>query len=419
MSRTITSLHIVTRTDVAMQIVTPGGAVVACLRSLDRTSELANAMSEIPIAPERRVPRILGDSIASDSPLASLHRLVSIVSRGQSADEILRDLGAELSRLISSDTYGVLMHDPAQGGFTWVDDLALEKFPIEFIPDGTGIVSAVFHSGQAELVNYATSDHRYWPPVEADSEAKPEHLMVAPLVMKGRAVGIMIVGRTGDSPFTRAEYEMFLVVAEATAGALHGANTLTALAAERDAAVQASDSMKRLLEGHRVITVAPAFGDLVQVLVSELRKIVPCRKLALIKIVGAEAMEVFWSDDVSRVIQLSADASIVRYPAIEQALSTGEIQLFNDLDPSLPGLGGARSIVEPEHLVVVPIHLGDDHYGAIAMTRIGDDRFDLTDANVARSLALHAVVKSRNLALLESTRDSEHREIRSRERVEA
>jgi diguanylate cyclase (GGDEF)-like protein len=399
-----------------MKIVTPGGAVVACLRSLDQTSDESNLEAPEPVrfaAGARSFPA------ADGVLLASLQRLARVISSGQSSEAIVRDLGHELSRLIANESYSVLMFDAERGGFSWFHGLGLQEHPIDFIPDGEGITSAVFHAGQPELVNYATSDPRYWPPRDAASDAKPEHLMLAPLVNEGNAVGLMLAGRFGDIPFTQADFDFFLVVAEMTAGVLRSAQTLEALATERDAAIRSVASMERLLESHRVIASAPAFGDLVHMLVNELRAAVPCRKLALLKVVGAGPAEVFWSDEAGRVTLLADDSSLLHYPIVERALATGEIQLVNDLDPLVPGIGGARSIVEPEHLLVVPIQLGHDHLGAIAMTRIGDHRFDLLEANVVRSLTLHAVVKSRNLVLLETTRESERREIRSRERVEA
>ncbi|CAN5556460.1 hypothetical protein BH09CHL1_BH09CHL1_07290 [soil metagenome] len=392
---------------------------MAYLRSLDQTSDQPNSRDTEPESPLRFAAGAQSFPAADGVLLTFLQRLAAVISSGQSSEAIVRDLGRELSRVIANETYSVLMFDAERGGFSWLHGLGLQEHPIDFIPDGEGIISAVFHAGQPELVNYATSDPRYWPPVDQTHDLKPEHLMLAPLFNEGNALGLMIVGRVGDTPFTQSDFELFLVVAEMTAGALRSARSLEALATERDVAIRSVESMERLLGSHRAIASAPVFGDLVHVLVSELRANLPCRKLALFKVVGSGSFEVFWSDEPGKVTHVADDSSPLCYPMVQRALATDEIQLANDLDPMLPGIGGPRSIVEREHLLVVPIQLGHDHLGAIAMTRIGDHRFDLSEANVVRSLALHAVSRSRNLALLETTRESERREIRSRERIEA
>lgn len=393
---------------------------MACLRSVDRADERLPASSAMP-AESGRGPSRFGERVGNSghSSMQSLLRLASIISSGSSADEIIREFGLELSRLIASETYGVLIYDADRRGFAWFHDFAPRAFDVTFIPEGQGLTSAVFRSGKAELVNFATSDPRYWPPVESGSGAPTEHLMLAPLVVEQRTIGLMVVGRFGETPFTSDDFELFQVVAEMTAGALRSAGTLEALGAERDHAVRSIASLERLLESHRAVAVSSTFAELLRALVNELRALVPCRKLALIGLPGDRAVDVFWSEHDASVVQAEDPEPFLTHPAVRRALDRDEVQINNNLDPSQPGFGGARSIVEIEHLLVVPIQFGGRMLGAVVLTRIGDSGFDAIDADVIRSLVLHAAVKSRNLRMLETSHESEQREIRSRERVEA
>lgn len=396
---------------------------MACLRSVDRADEHPPASSAEPTQPDPELPGFgageRGIAPGDGSAMQSLLRLASIISSGSSAQEIVREFGGELAKLIGNETFGVLMYDAGRHGFTWFHAPGWHSFNIELIPDGAGLTSAVFHAGKAELVNFATSDPRYWPTVESAPDAFTEHLMLAPLLIERKPVGVMIVGRYGATPFTASDFDLFQVVAEMTAGALRSAGTLEALSNERDAAVRSVGALERLLESHRLVALSGTYPELVRLLVNELRALVPCRKLALIKLAGDRPAEVFWSENDASVVAVERIEPFLTHPAVERAIARDEAQVNNDLDPSQPGFGGARSLVEAEHQLVVPIGLGGKMLGAIVLTRVGGDRFDAIDADVVRSLALHAVVKSRNIHMLDSSRESERREIRSRERVDA
>ena len=351
--------------------------------------------------------------------MSSLLRLASILSSGSSAREIIRAFGLELGQLIANESFGVLMYDAERNGFSWFHEPGWRSYSIEFIPDGMGLTSAVFHAGKAELINFATSDPRYWPPVESGTDSVTEHLMLAPLTIEQRRVGLLIVGRFGDKPFSQSEFELFQVVAELTAGALRGADTLQALRVERDTAMRSVSALEHLLDSHRVVSFAETYPELIRVVVSEVRALVPCRKLALIRLPGHAPDEVIWSPDETSIVRIEDIEPFIGHPAVQRALSRNEVQIDNEIDPSQPGFGGARSITEVEHLLVVPIHFGGRMLGAVVLTRIGEGRFDAIDAEVVRNLVMHAAVKSRNLSMLEESRESERREVRSRERVEA
>jgi len=85
---------------------------------------------------------------------------------------------------------------------TWVSS-ALESFEI---PLGKGIMGAVACSGQGELVKNAHLDPRtIYPP---DAVVPCEHLVVAPVNVDGRVVGVFYVARRSDPPFSDRDFEV-------------------------------------------------------------------------------------------------------------------------------------------------------------------------------------------------------------------
>lgn len=86
------------------------------------------------------------------------------------------------------------------------------------IPLGSGIVSAAFFSHHGELVNHAQHDPRS---VYLDeSSAACEHLIGVPLRVQGNTLGVAIVVRTSDPPFTPEEFEQVRFFVEYVALAL-------------------------------------------------------------------------------------------------------------------------------------------------------------------------------------------------------
>jgi len=85
---------------------------------------------------------------------------------------------------------------------TWVSS-TLETFDI---PLDKGIMGAVARSGQGERVNNAHLDPRtIYPP---DAVVACEHLIVAPVGVDGRTVGVFYVARRSDPPFSDRDFEV-------------------------------------------------------------------------------------------------------------------------------------------------------------------------------------------------------------------
>src|SRR6266568_8027604 len=85
---------------------------------------------------------------------------------------------------------------------TWVSS-TLETFEI---PLDKGIMGAVACSGQGELVNNAHLDPRtIYPP---DAVVACEHLVVVPVGVDGRVVGVFYVARRSDPPFSERDFQV-------------------------------------------------------------------------------------------------------------------------------------------------------------------------------------------------------------------
>jgi PAS domain S-box-containing protein len=108
------------------------------------------------------------------------------------------------------------------------------------VPVGQGIVGSIVQSGQGELINNAHLDPRAMYPTWLSREC--EHLICLPLQRQGRIVGVFLLNRLADPPFTVEEYELVQLFVSFVSLALENAQLYTTLeqrVIERTAQLQA------------------------------------------------------------------------------------------------------------------------------------------------------------------------------------
>ncbi len=93
---------------------------------------------------------------------------------------------------------------------------------------GQGLVGHAFVAGEAELVNNAHVDPRsLYARDDARYRAEGQHVMVAPLVVASHVVGVLLLSRVGETPFTPEEFSVFRVLTEHAAAAIRHADLLS------------------------------------------------------------------------------------------------------------------------------------------------------------------------------------------------
>jgi diguanylate cyclase (GGDEF)-like protein/PAS domain S-box-containing protein len=124
----------------------------------------------------------------------------------------------EQVRMILTALHEVLPYD--SGGLYWVDQEAGVLRPTELvaaswvsselesfhIPLGKGVMGTVARSNVGELVNNAHLDPRTIYPEGAVVTC--EHLVVVPVAVEGRTVGVFYVARRSDPPFSGPEFDI-------------------------------------------------------------------------------------------------------------------------------------------------------------------------------------------------------------------
>src|SRR5579864_6598937 len=132
------------------------------------------------------------------------------------------------------------------GGLYWLNEQTRELEPRELvaalwvssdletfnIPLGRGIIGHVALSQRGELVNNAHLDPRAIYPLNARVQC--EHLIVAPVIVDGRTLGVFFVARSADPPFSPREFEIVQVFIHHAAAAIEKTYLLEQTRASED-----------------------------------------------------------------------------------------------------------------------------------------------------------------------------------------
>ncbi len=165
-------------------------------------------VNNIPVLVDGKVVGVYG--VAKDITLRRRLLQLTRLSATESVGEQVRMILAALRDVLPYDSGGLYWIDQAAGvlrpaelvAANWVSS-ELDKF---HIPLDKGVMSAVARSAVGELVNNAHRDPRAIYPEGAVVEC--EHLVVVPVAVDGRTVGVFYVARRSDPAFSAAEFDI-------------------------------------------------------------------------------------------------------------------------------------------------------------------------------------------------------------------
>jgi len=156
--------------------------------------------------------------------------LVDIITTANSLlepKEVMETVMAYIDTMITCEAWSVLILDKdAEKALSFAvasgpgkDQLANIK-----VPFGKGIAGWVAKHRQPLIVNNAREDPRFFSDVDADTSFVTRNILCAPLVSRGRTIGVIeMLNKTGDEGFTEEELELVQVLVNPAAVAIENA----------------------------------------------------------------------------------------------------------------------------------------------------------------------------------------------------
>jgi signal transduction histidine kinase/DNA-binding response OmpR family regulator len=182
------------------------------------------------------------------SEMAALAELGREVGGMLDLDAVLGPLAERAQELLEADTSAVFL-EQVGGKFAPIvalGDLA-ELIMADTIQPGEGIIGDLASRGAAEAVNDVAADARAVN-IPGEEEDPDERLMAAPLLVRGRVIGMMAVWRTGPADrFTDADLSFLVGLSQQAAIAIENARLFREAQDAREVAEQANAAKSAFL----------------------------------------------------------------------------------------------------------------------------------------------------------------------------
>jgi diguanylate cyclase (GGDEF)-like protein len=184
-------------------------------------------LSRLEAAPIRRVARHKKARAAATASkrLAILTDIVKTANSILEPKKVIELIMARIQELIPSDAWSMLMVDEERGELTF--ELALGEKAKDVsgfrVKIGEGIAGWVAQTGKPTIVNDAAKDPRFSGKFDAETQFRTRSILCAPLISRGRTIGVVeIINRKGGR-FTRSDLDMLLTLVDPCAIAIENA----------------------------------------------------------------------------------------------------------------------------------------------------------------------------------------------------
>jgi GAF domain-containing protein/DNA-binding response OmpR family regulator len=183
------------------------------------------------------------------SEMAALAELGREVGGMLDLDAVLERIAERARELLEADTSAVFLEQP--DGTTFVPIVAVgdqaELIKADTIQRGEGVIGDLASRGVAEAVNDLAHDPRAVP-IPGEELKEEERLMAAPLLARGRVIGMMAVWRGGSTaPFSDSDLSFLDGLSQQAAIAIENARLFREAEEARDVAEQANAAKSAFL----------------------------------------------------------------------------------------------------------------------------------------------------------------------------
>jgi diguanylate cyclase (GGDEF)-like protein len=181
------------------------------------------------LAGARLAPARRGDRTSSSRTTA--RRLAILTDVVKTANSILEprkviELVVEKIReIIPSEAWSLMMVDEENQELVFEAALGAKARDVSALrlKIGEGVAGWVAQSGKAAIVNDAARDPRFSPRVDTRTQFETRSILCAPLVSRGRTIGVLEIINKQGGPFTRADLQLVLTLVEPCAIAIENA----------------------------------------------------------------------------------------------------------------------------------------------------------------------------------------------------
>ncbi|MCA9945751.1 MAG: GAF domain-containing protein, partial [Anaerolineales bacterium] len=192
--------------------------------------------------------------------LAALNRIGQTVAATLEVAEVLAAAIEGVEPLLGTELAGALM---VEGG-TKLRYQNLHgrsgPLPVTAVPAisvGEGIFGTVFQEQTAVILNQPEGDGRFQPEIDAPPNFYVNNLIAAPLIVRGRPVGLINAFNKIESPFSEVDLDLFASLASSISEAIENAWLFTRIRQRQQEMLESRNTLQALIDGipHPIYTI--------------------------------------------------------------------------------------------------------------------------------------------------------------------
>lgn len=191
--------------------------------------------------------------------LAALNRIGQKVAATLETKEVLITAVEGIGEVLEVELAAVLMVESGQLRYQqlrrWDKGLSVAACPT--IEPGQGIVGIAFAGQTAVFLNDPSSDPRFRPEIDAPPDYPVQSIIVSPLVVRGRPVGVLSAFNKQDGLFSEFDLDLFASLASSISEAIENAWLFQRIRIRQQELLENRNTLQALLDGipHPIYTI--------------------------------------------------------------------------------------------------------------------------------------------------------------------
>ena len=351
-----------------------------------------------------RSHQALADRVAE---LEALHQVGVAVSSTLEIEAILQ-LIVDLARaLVNASSCYILMPDKETGEL--VCRAATDPIVGMRVPPGQGIAARSLQQRTSLIVHDATAEPDPFLPIEQESGTTPHSLLVVPLLVGDRAIGVLVAADNRPGRFTQRDCDLFLTLASQAATAIENARLYVAEQEQRALAESLRDTAAALNSTLDFDTVLDRILANVGRVVPHDHANVMLIESGIARIVRNQGYDAGGLQGWMPTLQLP----IADFPTLRQMAETGQPCVIRDVQ-SHPGWVDIPEMRWIRSCASAPIRLDGETIGFLNLDSATPGHLTHAHAESLQAFADQAAVAIQNARLFEQAQ----REITERARLE-
>jgi two-component system, NtrC family, sensor kinase len=197
---------------------------------------------------------------AQSQQLAALNRVGQTVAASLEAPEVLTTAVSGIHHILPIDLVAIFMLDNQgqlrcqhirQGQQT----LSAEQMPL--VAPGQGIIGTAATEQSSQMVNDPEENDRFQPHSDAPPGHKIDNMLAAPLIVRGKAVGVVAAYNKMSGSFTDFDQDLFASLASSISEAIENAWLFQRIRLRQQELLESRNTLQALIDGiiHPIYTI--------------------------------------------------------------------------------------------------------------------------------------------------------------------